>query len=145
MNRLGCQGVCACGAAVRPLLSFIAAEGDVDSDDNGLRDAYEGGRGTDAHDAHDADSDDDGDSDGDELSCGSSPLDPFLVCPVLDSDDDGPSDADEAVRGTDPADADSDDDGEGDGAEVDCGSSPLEPFFPCADPPTPGRNPGCGP
>jgi hypothetical protein len=51
--------------------------------------------------------------------------------PPPDSDDDGLTDDEEAARGTDAADWDSDDDGQCDGAEVDCGSSPLDPYFTC--------------
>ena len=39
--------------------------------------------------------------------------------------------ADEATRGTDPHNPDTDGDGQCDGAEIQCGSSPLDPFFVC--------------
>ncbi len=122
----------------------VPAEGEgeaVDSDGDGLTDDYEDGRGT---DPNDADSDGDGDSDGAEVDCQSSPLDPFLHCPITDTDGDGYADDDEAVRGTDADDADTDDDGDNDGDEVACGSSPLDAYFTCANPPNPGQNPGCG-
>ncbi len=117
----------------------VPAEGEgeaVDSDGDGLTDDYEDGRGTDPNDT-----DTDTDGDGEEVDCQSSPLDPFLHCPITDTDGDGYADDDEAVRGTDADDADTDDDGDNDGDEVACGSSPLDAYFTCANPPNPGQNP----
>jgi hypothetical protein len=51
--------------------------------------------------------------------------------PPPDTDGDGATDEEEANRGTDPNNADSDGDGQCDGAEIECGSSPLDPFFTC--------------
>lgn len=49
----------------------------ADSDGDGLTDDAEAERGT---DAADADTDDDGQTDGEEVECESSPLDPFFTC-----------------------------------------------------------------
>jgi hypothetical protein len=121
-------------------------EGLPDRDGDGLSDEFEAGRGT---DADNADTDGDGHSDGDEVACGSSPLDPVLRCPdapdaPADTDGDDLSDDYEAGRGTDPTNPDTDGDGHDDGAEIACGSSPLDAHFTCDNPPTPGENGGCG-
>ena len=119
----------------------ILPAGEIDSDQDGVDDESEWARGT---DAFNADTDGDGDTDGDEAACGSSPLDPFLVCELDeepgepeplpiddDSDDDGRTDREEEARGTDPYDADTDGDGFDDGEEALCDSSPLDPMLGC--------------
>jgi hypothetical protein len=66
----------ACGTS--PLDPFLRCPDDApDADDDGLSDDFEAGRGT---DPDNADTDGDGDSDGDEVTCGSSPLDPHFTC-----------------------------------------------------------------
>ncbi len=91
------------------------ADGAVDSDADGATNLEEYLNGT---DPLDADSDDDSVSDGDEIAAGTDPLD-------SDSDDDGLSDGDEKARGTNPLAADSDGDGMPDGWEVDNSLDPL--------------------
>jgi hypothetical protein len=111
----------------------------VDSDDDGLVDRNEEGRGTDPTDPDtdgdrlrdgreievesnplEPDTDDDGLNDGRELEVESNPLEP-------DTDDDGLNDGRELEVGSDPLDADTDDDGLGDGRELEAESNPLEP------------------
>ena len=124
----------------------LTLESDLDSDNDGLPNAWEGAYGLDPHDntstngatgdldgdgssntnefvngtfPNDDDSDDDGLNDGDEATAGTNPLD-------SDSDDDGLSDGDEVHNYTsDPLDTDSDDDGFDDGVEVANGTSPT--------------------
>ena len=76
----------------------------VDSDGDGLTDAYETAQGL---DPNNADTDGDGVDDAEDIY-------PTLVNKDADSDGDGLSDGDELALGTDPNDADSDDDGKGD-------------------------------
>jgi hypothetical protein len=81
---------------------------DADDDADGLADADETTRGT---DALNADTDGDGVTDGDEVARGLNPT-------AADSDGDGLSDGAELAVGTDPLKADSDGDGTADGADA---------------------------
>jgi parallel beta-helix repeat protein len=92
-----------------------STDGGIDSDDDGATNLDEYLNGT---DPLDPDTDDDGVKDGDEIAAGTDPLD-------SDSDDDGLSDSEEDALGTDPLAADSDGDGMPDGWEVDNGLDPL--------------------
>lgn len=124
----------------------LTLESDLDSDNDGLPNAWEGAYGLDPHDntttngaagdldedgisntneyvdgtfPNDPDSDDDGLEDGDEKIEGTNPLNG-------DSDGDGVSDGDEVnTYLSDPLDTDSDDDGYADGVEVFFGTSPT--------------------
>lgn len=111
----------------------LADEGSVclDSDGDGLTDDDELSiYGT---DPAAVDTDGDAYGDGEEVACGSNPLDPTSTCASADSDGDGLSDSDElGLYGTDPFNADTDADGFGDGEEVGCGSNPLDPSSTCA-------------
>ncbi len=88
----------------------------VDTDHDGLTDAFEKASGT---DPLNADTDNDGLTDGFEVSA--SHTDPN----VADTDHDGLSDSFEATLGTDPLNPDTDHDGLTDSAEVHFGSNPL--------------------
>jgi len=67
---------------------LVCPEAPPDGDSDGLTDDYEAGRGT---DPAVADTDADGDDDGEEVACGSSPLDPHFTCanPPAPSDNPG--------------------------------------------------------
>ncbi len=124
----------------------LSLESDLDSDNDGLPNGWEGAYGLDPHDntstngatgdldedgvsntneyvngtfPNDPDSDDDGLNDGDEVTAGTNPLNG-------DSDGDGVSDGDEVnLYLSDPLDTDSDNDGYADGVEVFFGTSPT--------------------
>ena len=65
-----------CGSS--PLDPFMTCEEEIDSDNDGVSDEDEEARGI---DPLNPDTDGDGDLDGEELDCGSSPLDPHMTCP----------------------------------------------------------------
>lgn len=89
----------------------------VDSDEDGLTDAYEIEIGT---DPFNPDTDGDGLTDYEEDLLGTDPLDP-------DTDDDGLTDWEEEILDTDPLDPDTDDDGVGDADEYEHDTDPLDP------------------
>ncbi len=127
------------GLASTLVLSSFAL---LDSDGDGLPDAYEIANGLNPYDPNDgsqdpdhdgltnlqefqlgtnptvADTDGDGLNDGDEVRMGTNPL-------VADTDGDGLSDGDEVRLGTNPLNADTDGDGIPDGIEVKLGLNPL--------------------
>ena len=88
----------------------------VDTDLDGLSDSAELGLGT---DPNEADSDGDELLDGEEVDAGTNPLNP-------DTDNDGLDDGEESAAGTDPLDPDTDDDGLNDGDELAAGTDPLD-------------------
>jgi hypothetical protein len=95
----------------------IIIEPGVDSDGDGVDDAWEAELGT---DPNRSDTDDDGVSDGNELRDDTDPLN-------ADTDEDGLLDGEEGRFGTDPLDPDSDNDGALDGEEVrELGTDPLD-------------------
>lgn len=101
----------------------------LDEDEDGLTLRKERELGT---DPESPDTDGDGANDGEEVDCGTDPLDGASVC-APDTDGDGRRDDEEAARGTDPENPDTDGDGFSDGEEHDCDSSPLDPQLTCED------------
>ena len=123
---------------------FLSSFATLDSDGDGMPDAYEIANGLNPYDPSDAnidsdndgltnlqeyllgtnprvaDTDGDGLNDGDEVRLGTNPL-------VADTDGDGLSDGDEVRLGTNPLVADTDGDGIPDGIEVKLGLNPLVP------------------
>ncbi len=93
----------------------------LDTDDDGLSDAFE--TGTSGTDPTNADTDGDGRADGDEVGPGDVITDPNDP----DTDDDGLVDGDEIANGTDPNDPDTDGDGVVDGDEIANGTDPADP------------------
>lgn len=138
---LAALGLTACtgGDTATPASDFI------DSDSDGLTDAFEASIGTDPA-VVDTDEDrlGDGDelryygtdptlfdSDGDGIDDGTEVLDLGTDPADWDTDDDGTSEGDEVAAGTDPLDAaplDGDGDGWEDGEENDAGTDPKNPF-----------------
>jgi len=104
----------------------LTLESDLDSDNDGLPNAWEGAYGLDPNDdlgvnGATGDLDEDGISNTNEYVNGTFPND-------ADSDDDGLEDGDEQIAGTNPLNSDSDGDGLSDGVEVNTYSSyPLVP------------------
>src|SRR4051794_39815700 len=103
----------------------------VDTDHDGLTDAYETSLGS---NAHLADTDHDGLTDAYEVVHGSSPT-------LLDSDHDSLSDSLEAALGTSSSTADTDSDGITDAAEVQLHSNPLTSQTGPVQPPAPALDP----
>jgi protocatechuate 3,4-dioxygenase beta subunit len=87
----------------------------LDPDNDGLTNLQEYQQGT---DPHVADTDGDGLSDGQEVQLGTNPL-------IADTDGDGLTDGQEVALGTNPLVADTDGDGIPDGLEVKLGTNPL--------------------
>lgn len=96
---------------------FDPSDASQDPDHDGLTNLQEYLLGT---NPHVADTDGDGLSDGDEIKLGTNPL-------VADTDGDGLSDGDEVRLGTNPLNPDTDGDGIPDGIEVKLGLNPLVP------------------
>jgi hypothetical protein len=93
----------------------LSRDGTGDFDSDGLLDLDEYKNGT---DPTDTDTDNDGVDDGTEVADGTNPLD-------TDTDDDGLTDSEEKTNSTDPLDSDTDNDGMPDGWEVDNSLNPL--------------------
>ncbi|HEX2551764.1 MAG TPA: hypothetical protein VHK64_09245, partial [Nocardioidaceae bacterium] len=112
----------------RGLNPLDPADGQVDTDGDGLKDGEEFLLGT---DPTKADTDGDGYPDGFEMGAGLNPLDP--TDGLSDADGDGLSDGQEQVLGTNAHDADTDDDRLPDGYEVRFGLDPKNPADGAAD------------
>ena len=115
------------GGSMQDLIvrNIAITAGDIDSDADGLLDAWEITQGLDPDsnaDGATVDSDGDTLTNGEEFDAGSPPL-------FADQDGDGANDAEELAAGTDLWDADSDDDGLTDGEEINgaVASDPLDP------------------
>jgi cell wall-associated NlpC family hydrolase len=103
-------------AAAVPLAEAPPLDPGLDSDHDGLTDAYEMSIGT---DPHNGDSDGDGLTDGFEVALGHADIGP-------DADHDGLTDAWEQQHGTNPTLVDTDGDGLSDAWEVRLGTNPLD-------------------
>lgn len=94
---------------------YDASDAGLDPDNDGLTNLQEYKLGT---DPHVADTDGDGLNDGQEVRLGTNPL-------IADTDGDGIPDGQEVLLGTNPLSADTDGDGIPDGLEVKLGTNPL--------------------
>ena len=105
------------GTSIQTESAFFRLGTRLDTDGDGLSDAYESL--VTGSNPQCTDSDGDGLNDSMEITIGSNPLNP-------DTDGDGISDGEEATLGTDPTDTDTDGDGLSDGEEIELGTDPCD-------------------